>query len=208
MLIAGEPAVSLDNALLYASLERKVAAHTEALAQADQRLERLSFTDALTGLANRRRLEEVLDDEWHRAQHSRTSPAVAMVDVDRFKRCNDHFGHLAGDECLRRVAKVLRSTIRDVDLAARFGGEEFAIVMPEADIEAASQLAERMLAAVGELGEPHAAVAGWTVTVSIGVAAMVPPEDGVAYALVNLADAALLRAKRAGRNRVVAAGTA
>jgi diguanylate cyclase (GGDEF)-like protein len=150
MLIAGEPAVSLDNASLYASLERKVAARTEALAQADQRLERLSFTDALTGLANRRRLEEVLDDEWHRAQHSRTSLAVAMVDVDRFKRCNDHFGHLAGDECLRRVAKVLGNTVHDVDLGARYGGQEFAIVMLEADIWAARQLAHRMLATVGD----------------------------------------------------------
>jgi diguanylate cyclase (GGDEF)-like protein len=205
LLIAGQLAVSLDNASLYASLERKVAERTEALAKANQRLEQLSFTDSLTGMANRRRLEEVLDEQWHRAQHTGTSLAVAMVDIDRFKRYNDHFGHLAGDQCLQRVAKVLRSNVHDVDLAARYGGEEFAIVMPDADINAACQLAQRMLAAVGELREPHPAVAGRTVTVSIGVAAMVPPEDSAAHTLVNLADAALLRAKRDGRNRVVSA---
>ena len=155
MMIAGQLAVCLDNALAYSSLERKVAERTKELAVANERLELLSITDALTGLPNRRRLEDALDGQWRRADRSRQSIAVAMVDVDHFKRYNDHYGHPAGDECLRRVATELSRNVRETDLVARYGGEEFAIVMPDTDIGAAQQLARRLLAAVESLAEPH-----------------------------------------------------
>ncbi len=124
MLIAGQLAVSLDNALLYASLEHKVAERTEALEAANQQLELLSATDPLTGLANRRRMTAVLDTEWRRAQRSGRPISIVMIDIDHFKLYNDHYGHLAGDECLGRVADAMLRPIRDNDLLARYGGEE------------------------------------------------------------------------------------
>jgi diguanylate cyclase (GGDEF)-like protein len=190
---------------VYASLERKVAERTEALAEANERLETLSVTDSLTGLANRRRLEEMLGAEWRRGLRLRDSIGLAMVDIDHFKLYNDHYGHLAGDVCLQRVAGALIRNIRDIDLAARYGGEEFAIVMPGADVAAAATLAKRLQRAVEMLAEPHPRVAGGTITVSIGVAGMVPSPGSVPDRLVELADAQLYQAKRAGRNRVMAA---
>jgi diguanylate cyclase (GGDEF)-like protein len=202
MLIAGQLAVSLDNALVYASLERKVEARTEELAMANERLEQLSITDSLTGMANRRRFDMVLDAEWLRAQRLGEPIGLAMVDVDRFKAYNDHNGHAAGDKCLHRVAIQLASNIRAKDLAARYGGEEFAIVMPGTEIRAGVARAERLRRAVVALAEPHDQVAEGLVTVSIGVAAMTPSPTDDAATLVEKADAELYRAKRAGRNRV------
>jgi diguanylate cyclase (GGDEF)-like protein len=206
MLIAGQLAVSLDNALVYASLEQKVAARTEELALANERLEQLSITDSLTGMANRRRFDMVLDAEWLRAQRLGEPIGLAMVDIDRFKLYNDHNGHAAGDKCLHRVAIELASNIRAKDLAARYGGEEFAIVMPGTDMRAGVAAAERLRRAVIALAEPHEQVAEGIVTVSIGVAAMVPSSTDAAASVVEMADAELYRAKRAGRNRVSPAG--
>ncbi|ONH22207.1 diguanylate cyclase [Pseudofrankia asymbiotica] len=204
MLIAGQLAVSLDNALVYASLERKVAERTEQLATANRRLEQLSATDPLTGLANRRQLDEVLDAEWHRAQRQATPLALAMIDIDHFKSYNDHYGHAAGDRCLQRVAACVDAGTRHNDLAARYGGEEFAVVMPGTDTATAAHIAHRLRAAIAELAEPHPPATEWIVTVSIGVAAITPTRDDDTAALVELADAALYRAKSAGRNRVEA----
>jgi diguanylate cyclase (GGDEF)-like protein len=204
MLIAGQLAVSLDNAMVYASLERKVAQRTEQLAEANQRLKELSVTDPLTGLANRRRLQQVLQATWRQAHRTSTPVGLAMIDVDYFKLYNDHYGHAAGDRCLQRVAARLSQNIRDVDLAARYGGEEFAIVMPNTDITAARQMAERLHTAVLDLAEPHALDVEHIVTVSIGVAAMIPPDHSNAEHLLEAADVQLYRAKRAGRNRVKA----
>lgn len=142
---------------------------------------------------------------WSRAQRSGKPIGMAMVDIDHFKLYNDHYGHPAGDECLQRIATELKRNIRDIDLAARYGGEEFAIVMPGADIAAACQIAERLWAAIVALAEPHTLVPDRIVTVSIGVAAMVPGQHVVAEHLVELADVELYRAKRSGRNRVRAA---
>lgn len=205
MLIAGQLAVSLDNASVYASLERKVAQRTEELTAVNQRLELLSTTDALTALANRRRLEEMLHEEWERARRAGEPVALAMVDIDHFKLYNDHYGHPAGDECLQRVAAELTRNLRTSDLVARYGGEEFAVVMPGLDVDAARRAAERLREAVAGLAEPHLLACAGIVTVSIGVAAMTPvaghgPED-----LVELADVELYRAKRGGRNQVRAA---
>lgn len=202
LLIAGQLAVSLRNAMVYSSLERKVAERTEALELANTRLERLSVTDALTGLANRRRLEEVLAGEWDRARRAEVPVALAMVDIDHFKAYNDHFGHTAGDRCLQRVAALLRRHLRGADLVARYGGEEFAVVMPGTDLEPALYAAERLRTAMEALAEPHPLVAGQRVTISIGVAAMVPPRHGRVSVLTEQADIELYRAKRAGRNQV------
>jgi diguanylate cyclase (GGDEF)-like protein len=202
MLIAGQLAVSLDNAMVYASLEGKVAQRTEQLADANQRLRQLSVTDALTGVANRRRLQDVLDREWRLARRTSTPVGLAMVDIDHFKLYNDHYGHASGDRCLQRVAASLRQNIRDGDLVARYGGEEFAIVMPATDLATAEQLAEQLHASIVDLAEPHALGAARIVTVSIGVAAMVPPENAETEYLIEAADVQLYRAKRSGRNHV------
>jgi diguanylate cyclase (GGDEF)-like protein len=202
MLIAGQLAVSLDNALVYASLEQKVTARTEELALANERLEQLSITDSLTGIANRRHFDTVLDAEWLRAQRLGESIGLAMVDIDRFKSYNDHNGHAAGDRCLNRVATGLASNIRAKDLAARYGGEEFAIVMPGTDIRTGVAAAELLRRTVIALAEPHERAPEGGVTVSIGVAAMMPSSTDTAETLVEKADTELYRAKRAGRNRV------
>jgi diguanylate cyclase (GGDEF)-like protein len=202
LLLAGQLAVSFDNAFVYASLERKVAERTEQLAAANRSLRQLSITDPLTGLANRRRLDEVLQDAWHQAVHDATPVALAMLDIDHFKLFNDHFGHAAGDRCLQRIARCLSANIRDTDLAARFGGEEFAIAMPNADLRAATDAARRLRAAVAELAEPHPLVHPRIVTVSIGVTSSRPAPGDDLSTLIDLADGALYRAKRGGRNRV------
>jgi len=203
-LIVGQLAVSIDNALLYSSLEKKVTERTEALAETNRRLEVLSLTDPLTGLANRRRFAEVLEAEWARAQRTRRSLGVVMIDIDYFKLYNDHYGHLAGDQCLRRVATALSDSIRQAtDLIARYGGEEFSVILPGANHVAVLSMAERARAAVAALKEPHERSAGGIVTVSLGIAALVPKAAGQPQELVGHADAALYEAKRKGRNQVV-----
>jgi diguanylate cyclase (GGDEF)-like protein len=203
MLIAGQLAVSLDNAMLYASLERKVAERTEALAQANQRLELLAVTDSLTGLANRRRFVEMLDNEWKRGLRQGTSIGLAMIDIDQFKLYNDHYGHPTGDACLRRVASCLSGGLRMVaDLAARYGGEEFVLVLPNTDLHGTRTVAERLRGDLAALAEPHAQSQHGIVTISVGITAFVPSDHTTAAQFIEAADAALYEAKRAGRNRV------
>jgi len=202
-LVASQLAVSLDNAQLYASLERRVAERTEALAAANRRLELLSISDSLTGLANRRHFDDVLSREWSRARRARGGIGLLMVDIDYFKRYNDHYGHLGGDQCLRTIATTLQNSARrDVDTAARYGGEEFAIILPGVDMDTASLVAHRLHANVRGLREPHSASPFGIITVSIGVAAHLPADDTSAQELVQMADAALYRAKQVGRNRI------
>ncbi|MFB9448177.1 diguanylate cyclase [Dactylosporangium vinaceum] len=201
-LIAGQLAVSLDNALLYASLERKVAERTEALEAANERLARLSVTDPLTGLANRRKFVDGLGEEWRRAARNGQSLAIAMIDIDHFKLYNDHFGHPGGDACLRLVASTLQRAVRGTDLVARLGGEEFAVVLPEAELATAGIAAERIRAAIEALSQPHPRTDAGVVTVSVGVAAARPSGGGDPEKLVEAADVALYEAKRGGRNRV------
>jgi diguanylate cyclase (GGDEF)-like protein len=202
LIIAGQLAVSLDNALVYASLERKVGERTRQLANANRRLEQLSTTDPLTGLANRRRLEEVLDAEWLQAERSGEPLGLAIVDIDHFKLYNDHYGHGAGDRCLQGVADGLRRSVRDRDLLARYGGEEFAVVMPNTDVNAALEIAEHLRLAVATLAQPHPLTPDQIVTISVGVAATRPASDGSIDTLLEQADVELYRAKRGGRNRV------
>jgi diguanylate cyclase (GGDEF)-like protein len=204
LLIAGQLTVSLENAQVYASLERAVAERTEELAEANSRLELLTVTDPLTGLPNRRKLTAFLEDAWMRSQRSGEPIGVAMIDIDNFKKYNDHYGHQGGDECLRLVADALRASVRNTDLVARFGGEEFCIVMPGAAAENAIVVAERACRAVSRMGEPHVLADRGIVTVSVGVTSGTPITNPAGWEqLQKLADEALYEAKRGGRNRVV-----
>jgi diguanylate cyclase (GGDEF)-like protein len=189
-------------------------------------LERLSATDALTGIANRRTFEQALDQEWRRAMRHGAPLCLLMIDVDFFKRFNDTYGHVAGDDCLRSVATVLANNARRAgEVAARYGGEEFAVLLPLVDAEEGYQLAERICSEVRKLGISHkASEAADYVTISVGVASvsMIPVSkrgeapavrsDGRAEmsrppsaVLVELADEALYAAKTSGRNRAVSA---
>ncbi|WP_395699441.1 two-component regulator propeller domain-containing protein [Aquabacterium sp.] len=190
-----------------AEMERLVAQKTEELRQANEHLSRLSFADALTGLANRRRLDEVLDTEWRRAQRMQTPLAVVIADIDAFKAYNDTLGHPEGDACLVAVAEVIRQAAnRASDFAARYGGEEFILLLPGADAEAARAFAEVLRQACEARALPHpASSVSPVVTLSLGVAACVPTAESSSAALVAAADGALYRAKQEGRNRVCVA---
>lgn len=175
------------------------------LLQTTNELQRLMCADALTGIANRRAFDEALEREWRRAQRRGVALSLLMLDVDHFKLYNDHYGHVAGDACLREVAAVLAgSAQRAGEIAARYGGEEFAILLPELEAEAALQLGQRICQAVAALGIAHAAspTAGH-VTVSLGVACLQPGMN--ADTLLQRADAALYAAKLAGRNQALPA---
>jgi len=202
MLIAGQLAVSMNNALLYASLEGKVTERTEELRQANERLERLAMTDALTGLANRRLLDKQLEKEWTRGLRSGESLSVMMIDIDHFKLYNDHYGHQCGDETLRRVAAALHRSARNTDMVARYGGEEFAVVLVGATVQGAHVVAERARAAVAALGAEHTRSPIGHVTVSIGVTHTTPSRLSTVDDLVKAADDQLYEAKRNGRDQV------
>ena len=170
----------------------------------ETKLELLSRTDGLTGIPNRRFFDEVLVNEWQRAARTRQSLALAMVDVDWFKKYNDHYGHQAGDDCLRSVAQALRNTLRrSSDLVARYGGEEFVFVIVDADINQAEKIANDACEAVRNLELSHGLSDFLYVTVSIGIASVVPIRGEEPDALLKRADAALYRAKQEGRNKVV-----
>jgi diguanylate cyclase (GGDEF)-like protein len=166
-----------------------------------QELERLSVTDALTGLSNRRRLTEVLRNEVLRSQRLKHTFALLMTDVDHFKQYNDTHGHPAGDELLKQLATILRRETRDVDLVARYGGEEFLVLLPETKARGVTDLADRIRRRMETLPGPAGQV-----TLSIGVAEF-PLHGDTGEKLIDVADAALYEAKRGGRNRVIVAGT-
>lgn len=189
-------------------LERRVAERTQALAQANQALEHLAAYDGLTQVYNRRYLDDALQREWRREQRQHRSLAALMIDIDFFKEYNDAHGHQAGDRCLQRVAKLLQEQVRrGGDLVARYGGEEFCVLV-QSDAEHARTLAEQIRDAIEQLAIPHpaSAVAGH-VTVSIGVAALVPSDETEPGSLIKRADDALYQSKRRGRNRVSVYGS-
>jgi diguanylate cyclase (GGDEF)-like protein len=185
-------------------MERIVMQRTEELRLANEHLSRISFVDALTGLANRRFFDENLEKEWRRASRLHVPLAVVMADVDHFKVYNDSKGHPEGDRCLAAVANVfLQSIGRAGDLAARYGGEEFVVLIPAADHAAAMAVAEGLRRDCEALAIPHpASTVGSVVTISLGVASCIPSDETSAASLVSQADAALYRAKQEGRNRV------
>ena len=173
------------------------------LQRLNERLTQLSTTDGLTEVGNRRLFDQTLSAEWARAARKRDPVALLMIDIDHFKDYNDTYGHPAGDECLRRVARIVSETVkREGELVARYGGEEFALLLPGADLAAARVVAERCLAALAEARIEHrqSPTSAW-VTMSIGIADAVAAPGTLPTALVEAADAALYRAKRAGRSR-------
>lgn len=170
---------------------------------ANQELQRLSASDALTGIANRRYFDEHIAREWRRARRNASSVALMMCDVDHFKLFNDTYGHQAGDECLRRVAGAMATSLeRGSDVVARYGGEEFVVVLCETTIGGALIVAEKIRHAVHALNIPHSASALARVTLSIGLAAAVPELDDPYENLIAAADRALYEAKHNGRDRV------
>jgi diguanylate cyclase (GGDEF)-like protein len=187
--------------------EAELIAVAQQLETANQELRRLSFLDGLTGITNRRGFDEYFLKEWRRAVRAQGSLSVILLDVDHFKPFNDHYGHLAGDDCLKHIAAALRSALhRPADLVARYGGEEFVVVLPDTDPSHATVVAETLRTAVEDLRIPHASSpSARSVTVSLGVASVTAVPDASPQGLVDAADQALYAAKRAGRNRSVTA---
>jgi diguanylate cyclase (GGDEF)-like protein len=187
-------------------LEQKNQQLAKAYAQVErsnQILEGLSYLDPLTGIANRRQFEEIVERELKRAVREQQPLGVAMIDIDHFKMLNDTYGHGAGDDCLRSVAKTMTAELhRPGDIVARYGGEEFVLILPKSDREGAAAAAETLRAAIEARGIPNEGAPRSVVTVSVGVAAMIPPPDMTSADLVARADAALYASKRDGRNRV------
>jgi diguanylate cyclase (GGDEF)-like protein len=201
-------AVALTNAAVGALLfhirittERRATEHNTALAEVNCRLEELNRSDPLTGLANRRTLDETLTGAWADGRINGRPVSFIMIDIDHFKRYNDQYGHLAGDACLRLIASTLADSVRGSDVVVRYGGEEFGIVLPGANLVTAYELAERVKSAVVDLRHEHAASPDGYLSISVGVASAVPgkysPEE-----LISAADRALYGAKHHGRNRV------
>lgn len=167
----------------------------------------LSRQDSLTGLANRRYLDEVVRNEWNRAMRHETALTVMMVDIDYFKPYNDSLGHLEGDHCLKKIAETIASVAaRSGDLAARYGGEEFFLIFAMTDEEQAISQAERLLRLVKALGIPHpSSLVAPHVTISIGVATLIPQLNDHLSDFIASADHALYKAKTNGRNQYVLA---
>jgi diguanylate cyclase (GGDEF)-like protein len=167
-------------------------------------LKELSTVDGLTGIPNRRRFDEVLESEWRRARRNQTPLSLLLMDIDFFKAYNDHYGHLAGDDCLRQLARGLAEIVRrPADLVARYGGEEFVLLLPDTDADGAIWVANRVQDKIKHLNIPHShsAVADH-VTFSIGVATLVPADDQTLFDLIQCADKLLYTAKQNGRNCV------
>jgi len=183
----------------------KVEEVNKSLEMANEALHKLTNIDGLTGISNRRYHEDKLNREWRRCQRNNSPLAAIMVDIDHFKLYNDHYGHLAGDHCLQKVARALQEGTRRLsDSAARYGGEEFVCLLPDCNAEAALTVAEIIHGKIQELHIAHAASEVDSIlTLSLGVAAMIPTKEFAATELISRADFALYRAKLLGRNRIV-----
>lgn len=207
-------AVALDD------MTDKLDARERELRDLNNQLHELAHTDALTGLANRRTFNAQLASEWKEAQRARAHAAVLMIDVDFFKRFNDHYGHVQGDVCLRKIAHILNTGIRHAanvadlhgrrdtparkpDFVARYGGEEFAVLLPGAGLEAAIETGQRLRRAVEDMLMAHIGAPWGFVSISVGAAAIVPNDEVSPQELIESADAALYEAKHRGRNLVV-----
>jgi two-component system, cell cycle response regulator len=186
----------MDELLARVRAGRRIVELQRALLASNRRLEELSRTDGLTGVANRRAFDAELTTRFEHARRYGRPLALLMIDIDHFKKVNDTFGHQAGDLVLERIARVLQRTTRQSDFVARFGGEEFVVLLPETPLLEGLRVAEKIRAAVAAEDLPT------HVTVSVGVATIEQPELDSPDALVAAADAALYRAKRSGRNRV------
>ena len=189
------------------SVEADIAENSAELERANAQLSRLSVTDGLTGVGNRRLFDETLATEWARGARQEQPLGLLLIDIDHFKLYNDSYGHQGGDDCLRRVAGVLGSCVkRGGELLARYGGEEFVVLLPSTDLAAAAAFAQRCLDRLDAARLPHRAspVSDW-VTISIGVATVAPAQGMSPNSLVRRADAALYAAKKLGRAQFVCA---
>lgn len=185
-------------------LEELVTAKTRELELANKKLQEMVNIDSLTNLANRRYFDEVLDTEIRRAIRTNSSLSLLMCDIDYYKLYNDYYGHVQGDECLRKIAECFKAIfMRATDIAARFGGEEFAVILPNTSLDEAKQSAMKLSEAVNHLNLQHKGshIADY-VTISLGIACMQPGERLLDTELVQMADEALYTAKGKGRNRI------
>lgn len=191
-----------DAYLTMKKMQQQLETMNVELARSNRELHRLSSLDGLTGVANRRQFDITLSQEWQRSIRSETPLSLIFADIDFFKRYNDHYGHQAGDDCLRKVADTLQLTVhRPADLVSRYGGEEFVMILPDTTEEGALAVAEKTLKSIIDLHIPHAAsdIADH-VSLSMGVATMYPKDGDPDEELVRAADQALYRAKGSGRN--------
>lgn len=186
-------------------LQSQLEESNKKLAESNSVLQRLSVLDGLTGISNRRHFDEMLDQEWKRASREKTQLSLVLLDIDFFKKYNDNYGHQGGDDCLRQVASALYKAMhRPGDFIARYGGEEFVAILPDTDSAGAATIAESMRASVEALNISHAfSLAADHVTISLGVATIIPDSTLNPKELVETADGALYKAKEQGRNRYV-----
>jgi len=194
-------------------LNRKLSQLNDTLADKNEKLHELNITlknmasiDGLTGIPNRRRFDEFLDQEWKHSQRQKTPLSLILMDIDYFKKYNDNYGHAAGDDCLKKVAKALTGAIdRKVDIVARYGGEEFVCVLPGTDTEGAKLIGKRLRASLAELRLPHEySDVESHVTISLGAVTMTATEGSLSSEIIEKADERLYKAKKGGRNRLVA----
>jgi diguanylate cyclase (GGDEF)-like protein len=197
----GRSALVLRDVTIRDRMERDLRSTSQALLDANAKLERLANTDSLTGIANRRHFLERLSAELERAARYQRPLSLVLLDLDHFKKVNDTHGHAAGDDALRKAAAVLGEVCRDVDLAARLGGEELVLLLPETDSGGAHILAERIRGKIAATVHQSPAGVRFSVTASVGVAS-VGKKTTTPEALLQACDEALYRAKEAGRNRV------
>lgn len=192
--------------VLMQNMQEDLARANEELEKRNVELQRLSSIDGLTGISNRREFDESLKREWSRARRKKhdTEISLIMIDIDHFKLYNDGYGHQQGDDCLKKVAWELNKCIkRDSDLLARYGGEEFVVILSDTNLDGAKQVAENMREHIFNLAIPHEYIKdGTTVSLSLGVAKIIPAADNSPEQLIQLADKALYRAKENGRNQV------
>lgn len=179
----------------------------DALTEQDE-LSLSAHLDALTGLANRRHFDEFLEEHWQLSTKTGLPVGLIMIDVDHFKLYNDHYGHQAGDDCLRQLAALMSFSVRrGHDLLARYGGEEFAVILPGTDIEGCRHIAERIQRSLHEAAMPHAHSGRGRVSASMGIASLRNAQGRDSALLIRLADEALYRAKREGRDRYCVAAS-
>ena len=184
-------------------LEEKVNERTRELKEANDKLRSLSYIDSMTGLSNRRYVEKILKVEWKRHERENLSLSIIMCDIDYFKEYNDTMGHQAGDDCIQQISQALmKSGRREFDVSARYGGDEFILILPQMDSTNVVNIAQSIKSRVDSLKIPHPAYPGQFVTVSLGVSSMIPSTEKKSEMLIESADIALYKSKENGRNRI------